>query len=47
MGISGQGQAYRVLKQIKGVRLELGTERSDRNEVRVFGNENRTRGSKG
>ena len=33
-------------KQIKGSRLELGIE-SDRDEARVFGNENGMRGSKG
>ena len=39
-GEDGQGQAYGVPKRVKGVRLELGTGKSDRNKARVFGNGN-------
>ena len=46
MGISGQGQAYRVPKWIKGVKLELGTEKVIEMKQGSFRNENGTRGSK-
>ena len=46
-GQDGQGQAYGVLRMDQRGEVRIRNRKSDRNKARVFGNENRMRGSKG
>ena len=47
MRVSGQGQAYGVLKWIKVVKVRTRNRKSNINKTRVFGNEKEMKGSKG